>query len=192
MLQRAALSASYRAHIRSACARMQRTGQRTIAGASEAGASAASPAGPAHTNRLAGEQSPYLLQHQHNPVCRQGWRMHRPRTAHVAECNQSASPKRTCPLIACPVHWAVSRRSTGTRGDLRHWKRPSARTSKKGEQTSTLSSRLRTSAHTHTVPNCFSVSAGLSFCLWATHPATGTRIFPKRPYTVSPSFNYTT
>ena len=31
------------------------------------------PAGPAHTNRLAQESSPYLLQHQHNPVDWYAW-----------------------------------------------------------------------------------------------------------------------
>jgi len=31
------------------------------------------PAAPAHTNRLAREKSPYLLQHQHNPVDWYAW-----------------------------------------------------------------------------------------------------------------------
>ena len=30
-------------------------------------------AAPAHTNRLAREKSPYLLQHQHNPVDWYAW-----------------------------------------------------------------------------------------------------------------------
>src|SRR5208282_4479383 len=33
----------------------------------------AAPAAPAHTNRLAREKSPYLLQHQHNPVDWYAW-----------------------------------------------------------------------------------------------------------------------
>src|SRR6185436_4067435 len=32
-----------------------------------------STAAPAHTNRLAREKSPYLLQHQHNPVDWHAW-----------------------------------------------------------------------------------------------------------------------
>ena len=31
------------------------------------------PAAPAHINRLAGQKSPYLLQHQHNPVDWRPW-----------------------------------------------------------------------------------------------------------------------
>jgi hypothetical protein len=60
---------------------------------------ASGSATPAFTNRLAHEKSPYLLQHQHNPVCLAAWLVAAPPAAAAGDM-QGMQPGPRC----CEIH----------------------------------------------------------------------------------------